>query len=75
MAQIWADTLGAAPPDRHTSFFGAGGDSLSATRLVGRLDRELGITVTLREFFTTPTIAGLGDNQPHTGIDLEEGAL
>ncbi|MEV0362440.1 amino acid adenylation domain-containing protein [Nocardia fusca] len=75
MAQIWADTLGSAPPDRHTSFFGAGGDSLSATRLVGRLDRELGITVTLREFFTTPTIAGLGNNQPHTGIDLEEGAL
>ncbi|WP_255218525.1 non-ribosomal peptide synthetase [Nocardia carnea] len=75
IAQIWSETLGSAPPDRHTSFFGTGGDSLSATRLVGRLTRELGLTVTLREFFTTPTIAGLGNNQPHTDIDLEEGAL
>ncbi|WP_280490442.1 non-ribosomal peptide synthetase [Nocardia carnea] len=75
IARIWAETLGTEPTGRHTSFFGAGGDSLSATRLVSRLGRELGISVTLREFFTTPTIAGLGDNQPHTGIDLEEGAL
>ncbi|WP_280486212.1 phosphopantetheine-binding protein, partial [Nocardia farcinica] len=75
IAQIWADTVGAAPPDRHTSFFAVGGDSLSATRLVGRLARELGITVTLRAFFAAPTIAGLGDNDPHNGIDLEEGAL
>ncbi|MGW3276792.1 non-ribosomal peptide synthetase, partial [Nocardia rhamnosiphila] len=75
MAQIWADTVGAAPIDRQTSFFAAGGDSLSATRLVGRLGRELGVAVTLREFFTTPTIAGLGDNQPQADIDLEEGAL
>ncbi|MGW4070515.1 amino acid adenylation domain-containing protein [Nocardia grenadensis] len=75
IAQVWAETIGAVPPDRHTSFFGAGGDSLSATRLVSRLGRELGLSVTLREFFTTPTIAGLVGNQPHTGIDLEEGAL
>uniref|UniRef100_UPI0024578488 non-ribosomal peptide synthetase n=1 Tax=Nocardia carnea TaxID=37328 RepID=UPI0024578488 len=75
VAQVWADTLGAAPAGRHTSFFGAGGDSLSATRLVSRLTRELGLAVTLREFFTTPTIAGLVRDQPHTGIELEEGAL
>ncbi len=75
IAQIWADTVGAAPPDRHTSFFAVGGDSLSATRLVGRLARELGIAPTLRAFFAAPTIAGLGDNDPHNGIDLEEGAL
>ncbi|MEV5650916.1 non-ribosomal peptide synthetase, partial [Nocardia sp. NPDC052254] len=75
IARVWSETLGAAPADRHLSFFGAGGDSLSATRLVSRLDRELGITVTLREFFTTPTIAGLVRNQPQTSIDLEEGAL
>ncbi|MGY5311624.1 phosphopantetheine-binding protein, partial [Nocardia gipuzkoensis] len=75
IARIWADLLGAAPADRHASFFGAGGDSLSATRLVGRLARELGIAVTLREFLTDPTIAGLGDNQPHNALELEEGAL
>ncbi|MGK8522551.1 amino acid adenylation domain-containing protein [Nocardia asteroides] len=75
IAQIWADTVGAPPPDRHTSFFAAGGNSLSATRLVARLARELGIALTLREFLADPTIAGLGDNHQHNGIDFEEGAL
>ncbi|MEV3963359.1 amino acid adenylation domain-containing protein [Nocardia sp. NPDC050193] len=75
IAELWADTIGTPPPDRQTSFFGAGGDSLSATRLVGRLARELGIAVPLREFFLDPTIAGLGGNHPHNTLDLEEGAL
>ncbi|WP_245720526.1 condensation domain-containing protein, partial [Nocardia uniformis] len=63
IAQIWQQLLGGAVPGRDTGFFGAGGDSLSATRLIGRLHRELGLTSTLREFFTTPTIAGLVRNQ------------
>ncbi|WP_157552166.1 phosphopantetheine-binding protein, partial [Nocardia uniformis] len=75
IGQIWQQILGGAVPGRDTGFFGVGGDSLSATRLVSRLERELGITVTLREFFTTPTIAGITHNQPQSGIDLEEGAL
>ncbi|WP_067651949.1 non-ribosomal peptide synthetase [Nocardia harenae] len=75
IAQLWAELLGTAPAGRHTSFFSAGGDSLSATRLVARLARELGLAVTLREFFTDPTIAGIGGNQPHAALDFEEGAL
>ncbi|WP_280486247.1 phosphopantetheine-binding protein, partial [Nocardia farcinica] len=60
IARIWQDILGGGLPDRHANFFAMGGDSLSATRLVGRLAREVGITVTLRAFFLDPTIAGLG---------------
>ncbi|MBF6427709.1 amino acid adenylation domain-containing protein [Nocardia cyriacigeorgica] len=75
IADIWTDVLGTPPPDRHTSFLGAGGDSLTATRLVGRLTRELGLPVTLRDFFLDPTIAGLAGNHPHNALDLEEGAL
>jgi hypothetical protein len=75
IAGIWTDILGTPPPDRHTSFLGAGGDSLSATRLVGRLARELGLPVTLRDFFLAPTIAALAGNQPHNALDFEEGAL
>ncbi|WP_228824381.1 non-ribosomal peptide synthetase [Nocardia blacklockiae] len=75
IADIWTDILGAPPPDRHASFLAAGGDSLSATRLVGRLARELGLPVTLRDFFLDPTVAGLGGNHPHNALDLEEGAL
>ncbi|WP_369689998.1 acyl carrier protein [Nocardia puris] len=48
---------------------------MSATRLLGRLHRELGVTTGLREFFTTPTIAGLTRNQPQNDLELEEGAL
>ncbi|MEV5653058.1 amino acid adenylation domain-containing protein, partial [Nocardia sp. NPDC052254] len=63
IGQIWQELLGGVLPDRTTNFFGAGGDSLSATRLVSRLARDLGITVTLREFFTDPTVAGLGQHR------------
>ncbi|NEW27151.1 non-ribosomal peptide synthetase [Nocardia cyriacigeorgica] len=75
IAGIWTDILGTPPADRHTSFLGAGGDSLSATRLVGRLARELGLPVNLRDFFLAPTIAGLAGNHSHNALDIEEGAL
>ncbi len=75
IAEVWADLLGDPPTRRHTSFFAAGGDSLSATRLVSRLGRELGLTVSLRDFFADPTLAGLTHDQPQSGIDLEEGVL
>ncbi|VFA99403.1 non-ribosomal peptide synthetase [Nocardia cyriacigeorgica] len=40
-------------------FFGIGGNSLAAIRLVGAVSRELGVTVTLRDLFEAPTIAAL----------------
>ncbi|MGY1949189.1 condensation domain-containing protein, partial [Nocardia asiatica] len=75
VARVWQQVLGGALPDRDTSFFAAGGDSLSATRLVGRLGRELGLTVTLREFFTTPTIAGLVGDRAHLEVDTSPSPL
>ncbi|WP_460696503.1 non-ribosomal peptide synthetase [Nocardia thraciensis] len=75
IGQVWGQVTGAAPSHRQISFFAAGGDSLSATRLVSRLETELGIAVTLREFFATPTIAGLARSLPQHEVDLEEGVL
>ncbi|MBF6209658.1 amino acid adenylation domain-containing protein [Nocardia puris] len=75
IGRLWQEIVGGELPGRDTSFFAAGGDSLSATRLLGRLHRELGVTTGLREFFTTPTIAGLTRNQPQNDLELEEGAL
>jgi non-ribosomal peptide synthetase component F len=59
LARIWADLLGASPPSRRTNFFAAGGDSLLATRLAQAVQRSFGVELSLREFFSDPTIAGI----------------
>jgi aryl carrier-like protein len=58
-ARIMATVLGTAPdlaPD--TDFFGAGGHSLRAVDVVRAAGRE-GAAITLRDFLTDPTVAGL----------------
>ena len=56
---IWAELLGAAPQDVHTSFFDAGGHSLLALRLVSRMQQVLGVEVPLRQLFVDSSVAGL----------------
>ncbi|HEX3530202.1 MAG TPA: amino acid adenylation domain-containing protein, partial [Thermoanaerobaculia bacterium] len=43
----------------HDSFFDLGGDSLLATHLVARLQSELGVDLSLRDIFESPTAAEL----------------
>lgn len=59
VARLWADSLPAAVDDPVIGFFEAGGDSLGAMRLIGRIRAELGIRVPIRAFFARPTLAGL----------------
>ncbi len=62
LARIWADVLAlhdaADRPalDLEDSFLDLGGHSLSATRLVARIRRELGCELSLQEFFGHPTL-------------------
>ncbi|WP_198047576.1 non-ribosomal peptide synthetase [Kutzneria sp. 744] len=42
-----------------TDFFTAGGHSLLVTRLLAHVESDLGVHVTLREFFRDPTVRGL----------------
>ncbi|MFJ9818086.1 amino acid adenylation domain-containing protein [Streptomyces sp. NPDC101151] len=65
VAELWTELLGGEPPAREQGFFEAGGDSLLAARLVGRVRESLpeaaAVTfdVLLRTLLHTPTVAGL----------------
>lgn len=54
---LWAELLRNERLPRDAGFFGAGGDSLLATRLIRRVEETFGITMTLRQVYEWPTIA------------------
>jgi acyl carrier protein len=59
VSDMLADLLGVRRVGIHDNFFELGGHSLLATRLLGRVRRQFSANVTLRRFFTEPTVAGL----------------
>ncbi|WP_232852257.1 non-ribosomal peptide synthetase [Nocardia acididurans] len=59
VAQVFADVLGTDRVSIDRSFFELGGNSLSATRVVARVNSALGATVALRDLFDAPTVAQL----------------
>ncbi len=59
VADIWRDVLTVKQPGIHDNFFELGGHSLLATQVIARVHNGLGTEVTLGQFFSAPTIAGL----------------
>ncbi|MBC2875432.1 MULTISPECIES: non-ribosomal peptide synthetase [Streptomyces] len=60
LAGIWQEVIGAPAVAPDDDFFALGGDSLLATRIVGRIRESLDIPdVTVRAVFAAPTVAGL----------------
>lgn len=53
VSEIWAAVLG-RPVDEETEFFAAGGDSMMAMRIIGRLSADHGIKLPLRLLFDNP---------------------
>lgn len=59
VAQIWKQVLRLDRVGIDDDFFDFGGDSLSATQVVSRVNRAFGVALSLRTIFDAPTIASL----------------
>ena len=59
---ITADVLDIKPIGIETNFFDLGGHSLLATRVVTRIREEFDLSLPLRVFFDSPTIAGIAEH-------------
>ncbi|MBV9010723.1 MAG: AMP-binding protein [Pseudonocardiales bacterium] len=67
IAGIWCETLERDRIGVRENFFGLGGHSILATRLLGRLRDALGVELTLAALFEDPTIAGLATRIEQAG--------
>ncbi|MFD4668658.1 non-ribosomal peptide synthase/polyketide synthase [Lentzea sp. NPDC058450] len=80
---IWADVLGVPRVGLDDNFFELGGDSILSIKVVSRLRAELGVPVSPRVLFTSPTVArliqeiGAGGGEDHVSIPRvpRDGAL
>ncbi|MFH0993937.1 MAG: amino acid adenylation domain-containing protein [Pseudomonadota bacterium] len=59
LARIWGEMLHLKKVGVNSPFFQIGGHSLTATRVLSRIYRELGVEISLRDFFANQTIRGL----------------
>uniref|UniRef100_A0AAU3GSW0 Amino acid adenylation domain-containing protein n=1 Tax=Streptomyces sp. NBC_01401 TaxID=2903854 RepID=A0AAU3GSW0_9ACTN len=71
VAALWQKVLRQERVSIRDNFFAAGGHSLTAVNLVGRLNRELGSSLPLQVLFDAPTIAELArriDREPAAAL-------
>lgn len=59
IAELWRELLGGDPAGPDDTFFAAGGHSMLAGRLLDRISKKFGVEVSLWQFLTNPTLAGL----------------
>ncbi|HEY5856176.1 MAG TPA: amino acid adenylation domain-containing protein [Aldersonia sp.] len=67
IAGVFADVLGLDRVGANDSFFGLGGNSLVATRLVSRVNAVIPSDIGIRDVFEAPTVAGLASRAEAAG--------
>ncbi|QXU43276.1 non-ribosomal peptide synthetase [Pedobacter sp. D749] len=61
LAEIWGEILLKDILDVEENFFGSGGHSLNAIKLVSRIEKSFNIKLSLMEIFSNPTISALAE--------------
>lgn len=61
LVQIWEDVLGVSQIGIADNFFELGGHSLNAAQVINRVHRQLGKTISFKEFFANPTVEQLSN--------------
>ncbi len=61
IATIWVEVLGLKQIDIYTSLFQIGGDSIIATKLLKKLQKEFGNLLDITDIFTYPTVFELSE--------------
>ncbi|MDT0457032.1 amino acid adenylation domain-containing protein [Streptomyces sp. DSM 41527] len=59
IAEVWREVLGIALPGGADNFFEVGGNSLSATRVIARVNQIFGTRLPVRTLFMESTVSGL----------------
>jgi acyl-CoA synthetase (AMP-forming)/AMP-acid ligase II len=59
VAAMWAELLGGPQPRLADDFLLAGGDSIIAAQLLGRIEQAFGVSLSLGEFFADPSLEGV----------------
>jgi amino acid adenylation domain-containing protein len=74
LAAVWSRILPGSLPDAGSDFFAAGGDSLSAIRLIAAVQGEFGVRVELLQIRAKPTLrqlaASIGAASPESRPDF-----
>ncbi len=59
LVKIWEDILTIQDPGADCSFFDLGGTSLHATQMIFRVNKTLGVNISLTTFYRNPTIGNI----------------
>jgi acyl carrier protein len=72
IAEVWREVLGVERVGIHDNFFDLGGHSLNATKVVLELRNRLGIDLSIRHLFASPTVAELAATAAELGSSARE---